>query len=217
VSFPTPASFKEADTGRYIVNNVENANQFGVSNPNDLIGLTIYDLTSFVPAKFGAQHADWVAKLDFDVREKLTVGRKLHSFLSPNGDIQYQETIKFPVLGNRRNVLGIVSYSQTRTESLPNAKLYCLYQEYYGRKEAVMRTLTSLGVSSSFHIPPTDTQFRVFLAKAERYANKDIARLLGMSPRTVECHLDALRNKVLDGDLRRVFARIKRGAPCVDR
>lgn len=43
-NFPVSASLKEADTGRYIVNNLYNARQFGVENPADLAGLTIHEL-----------------------------------------------------------------------------------------------------------------------------------------------------------------------------
>lgn len=43
-SFPVSASLKEADTGKYIINNAHNARQFGVENPADLVGLTIRDI-----------------------------------------------------------------------------------------------------------------------------------------------------------------------------
>jgi len=215
-SFPIPASFKEADTGKYIVSNSANSVQLGVSNPDDLIGLTIHDI-KFCEPEWGARYANMIARLDFRARDGKTFVMGRHRFLDDNGDAQYEHMTKFPVLGIRRNILGIVTYRQDRTETLPPSELYRLYRDFYKTPEAIRRVLVCLDVEASFIISPTDTQFRVFLAKAERHANKDIARLLGMSPRTVECHLDALRNKVVDGDLRRVFAQIKRGAPCVDR
>jgi len=215
-SFPSPASFKEADTGKYIANSTVNARQYGVSNPRDLTGLTIHDIQSFIQPIFGAQHADWVVKLDFHVREKKIVGSRKHPFLTLSGEMQYQETLKYPVLGSRQNILGIVTYSQDRTDSLSPGNLYQLYRDFYNPQDAIKRVLACLNIEASFFILPTETQFRVFLAKAERYPNKHIAKFLGMSPRTVECHLDALRNKVVEGDLRRVLSLVKRSRPCAE-
>ncbi|CAJ4143223.1 transcriptional regulator [Burkholderia pseudomallei] len=35
-NFPTSASLKTADTGKYIANNIHNSIQFGIKNPKDL-------------------------------------------------------------------------------------------------------------------------------------------------------------------------------------
>ncbi len=43
-NFPTSASLKTADTGKYIANNIHNSIQFGIKNPKDLEGLTIQDV-----------------------------------------------------------------------------------------------------------------------------------------------------------------------------
>jgi len=214
-NFPVPASFKEADTGKYIVNNFANSRQFGIQNPKDLIGLTIHDV-KFCQVGWGTHYANMIAALDFHAREKKAAVLGKHQFIDDNGEVQYEEMTKFPVLGSQQNILGIVTYRYDRTEMLSHSKLYQLYRDFYTAHESIKRVLACLNIEASFFILPTETQFRVFLAKAERYPNKHIAKFLGMSPRTVECHLDALRNKVVEGDLRRVLSLVKRSRPCAE-
>jgi hypothetical protein len=204
-NFPVSASLKEADTGKYIINNSYNSQQFGVRNAMDLIGLTIRDL-KFCQPEWGTRYVHMIEKLDFRAREKKShmIGR--HQFLDDSGEAQLEEMVKFPVLGSRRNILGIVTYRHDITPTLPPNNLYRLYRNFYDAKSAIKRVLIYLEVDKYFVKAPTDAQFRVFLLKTERFANKEIAKFLGTSDRTVECHLDAMRNKVVDGNLPRVLS-----------
>jgi len=212
-NFPIPASLKEADTGKYIINNLYNSRQFGVENPMDLVGLTIRDL-KFCQPEWGARYAKMIEKLDFRAREKKTHMLDRHKFLDESGEAQLEEMVKFPVLGSRRNILGIVTYRNDITPTLSPDNLYRLYRDFYDAKNAIKRVLVYLEIDQCFVMLPTDAQFRVFLLKTERFANKEIAKFLGTSGRTVECHLDALRNKVVDGNLSRVLSLVKWNAPC---
>ena len=67
-NFPVSASLKEADTGKYVVNNSYFSRQFGVENPMDLVGITIRDL-KFRQHEWGTQYATLIEKLDFHARE----------------------------------------------------------------------------------------------------------------------------------------------------
>ena len=212
-SFPVSASFKEADTGKYIVNNVHNSRQFGIQNPMDLVGLTIHDV-KFCQAEWGVRYASMIAKLDFCARDKKAHMLGRHQFLDDSGEAQLEAMTKFPVLGSRRNILGIVTYRHDITPTLSPSKLYRLYRDFYDAKNAIKRVLICLEVDRYFVVLPSDAQFRVFLFRAERFANKEIAKFLGMSDRTVECHLDALRNKLIDGNLCHVLSLVKWSASC---
>lgn len=211
--FPVPASFKEADTGKYIVNNAINSRQFGIDNPQDLVGLTIHDVR-FGQPKWGAQYAHSIAKLDLYVREKKTVAIGKHQFLDDSGEVQLEEMTKMPILGTRRNILGIVTYRYDITSTLSSRELYELYRSFYDASNAVKRVLTCLDIDQYFTALPTQAQFRVFLSKSERFTNREIAKLLGISDRTVECHIDDLRSKVVDNNLQQALAAIKRDALC---
>lgn len=212
--FPVSASLKEADTGRYIVNNAYNARQFGVADPSQLVGLTIHDL--------GARRSDWgmryahtIEKLDFSARDKKTHVLGRHGFLDDSGEAQLEEMVKFPVLGARGNILGIVTYRHDITQSLPPNSLYRLQLHFHDTQIAIKRTLSYLKIAQCFIALPTDAQLRVFLLKVERFSNKEVGKFLGMSDRTVECHFSALRNKVVDGNLAHVLSLIKWNSPCV--
>lgn len=214
-NFPVSASLKEADTGKYIVNNRYNSMQFGVKNPKDLVGLTINDL-KFRQPEWGARYANMIEKLDFRARTTKSHVLGRHQFLDDNGDAQLEEMVKFPVLGSRQNILGIVTYRHDLTPTLPPGNLYQLYRKFYDVTNAIRRVLISLGIDPCFSVLPTDAQFRVLLLKTERLSNKEIAKLIGISDRTVECHLDALRQKVIDGNLPRVLSLVKWNTLCAD-
>ncbi|TKC85992.1 LuxR family transcriptional regulator [Trinickia terrae] len=212
-NFPVSASLKEADTGKYIVNNPYNSMQFGVQNPKDLAGLTIKDL-KFRQPEWGAQYATMIEKLDFRAREMKSHVLGRHQFLDDNGAAQLEEMVKFPVLGSRRNILGIVTYRHDLTPTLPPSNLYKLHRKFYGATNAIKRVLICLEIDRCFAAAPTDAQFRVLLLKIERFTNKEIAKFIGISDRTVECHLDALRHKVIDGNLPRVLSLVKWNTVC---
>jgi hypothetical protein len=214
-NFPVSASFKEADTGRYIVNNAYNSRQFGVENPKDLEGLTIRDL-NFCQPEWGKQYSGMIEELDFNAREKKSHMLGRHQFIDNHGEVQLEEMVKFPVLGSRGNILGIVTYRHDITPVLSPNNIYHLYRGFYDAKNAIKRVLVCLEVDQYFVAQPTEAQFRVFLLKAERFANKEVAKFLGTSDRTVECHLVALRNKVVEGNLSRVLSLVKWSSGCAD-
>lgn len=212
-NFPVSASLKEIGTGKYIINNVHNSRQFGVENPMDLVGLTIHDL-KFCQPEWGVRYANIIEKLDFCAIERKShvIGR--HQFLNDCGEVQLEEMAKFPVLSSRRKILGIVTYRNDITHTLTPSALYRLYRDFYDSVNSIVRISACLEVDRYFVALPTDAQFRVFLLKLERLTNKEIAKSIGASFRTVECHLDALRNKIVDGNLLRVLSRVKWGDSC---
>ncbi|OJA25016.1 helix-turn-helix transcriptional regulator [Burkholderia ubonensis] len=212
-NFPTSASLKEADTGRYIVNNLHNSLQFGIKNPKDLLGLTIQDIR-FNQPDWGAQYAKSIERLDLSTREKKShvIGR--HQFLDACGEAQVEEMVKFPVLGTRKNILGIVTYRHDITRTLPPINVYLLNRKFYNTASSIERTLTYFKVHQYFITPLTDAQVRVFLLRSERLSTKEISRFLRISDRTVECHCAALRNKVIDGNLPYVLSLMKESVSC---
>jgi Bacterial regulatory proteins, luxR family/PAS fold len=207
--FPQPTTFKAADTGKYIFSNVANSKNYGVLFPEELVGLTVHDLNFAQPA-WRTRFAQKITELDLRVREEKTLVTGKRSMLLNSGAILYEELVKFPVLDASKRVLGIVSYTQDLTVALSGTELYRQYLCVYNKLDAIQRVLVHLKVDASFTLLPTEAQFRVFLEKAQGYENKEIAKRLGFSPRTVETHLAALRNKVVGDDLRRALSLAKR-------
>jgi hypothetical protein len=212
-NFPIPASLKEADTGKYVLNNVHNSQQFGIANPQDLVGLTINDVR-FRQQEWGIQYARAIEKLDHFARETKSHATDRHQFLDDSGEAQLEEMVKFPVLSSRKKVLGIVTYRNDITQTLSTMELYQLYRNFYKPNDAIMRVMIRTGINQYFISPPTETQFRVLILKSDRRSNKEIAITLNMSVRTVECHIDALRNKLFDGNLQRLKTLNQKNASC---
>ncbi|WP_231748370.1 helix-turn-helix domain-containing protein [Burkholderia sp. ABCPW 14] len=207
-NFPTSASLKEADTGKYIINNAHNSLQFGIKNPKDLIGLRIQDI-KFNQPDWGAQYARSIERLDLSAREKKSHVMGRHQFLDDCGEAQVEEMVKFPVIGVRGNILGIVTYRNDITRTLPPINVYRLYKKFYNSIESVNRTLIYFKIDRHFINPLTDAQIQVFLLKVERLTNKEISKFLHISDRTVECHCTALRNKLIDENLPYVLSLVK--------
>lgn len=67
-NFPTSASLKTADTGKYIANNIHNSIQFGIKNPKDLEGLTMQDV-KFNQKDWGIRYAQLIQDLDRSARK----------------------------------------------------------------------------------------------------------------------------------------------------
>lgn len=212
-NFPTSASLKAADTGKYIINNYHNSIQFGIKNPKDLEGLTIQDV-KFNKKDWGVRYARLIQDLDHSARVNKSHVLGRHQFLDDCGEAQVEEMIKFPILGSRRNILGIVTYRNDITRTLPPIEIYRLNRVFYGITDSINRTLIYYGVEKYFFVPPTDAQIQVFLMKSERLSNKEISRFLGISDRTVECHCAALRNKIIDGNLPYVLSLVKGSFSC---
>lgn len=212
-NFPTSASLKTADTGKYIATNIHNSIQFGIKNPKDLEGLTIQDV-KFNQKDWGIRYAQLIQDLDRSARENKSHVMGRHQFLDDCGEAQVEEMIKFPILGSRGNILGIVTYRNDITRTLPPIEIYRLNRGFYGASESINRVLIYFGIEKYFFAPLTDAQIQVFLLKSERLTNKEISRLLGISDRTVECHCAALRSKIIDGNLPYILSLVKGSFSC---
>ncbi|MFJ2995720.1 LuxR C-terminal-related transcriptional regulator [Pandoraea sp. NPDC087047] len=197
-NFPVSASLKTADTGQYVVNNAHNSRQFGIENPRDIKGLTIKDIR-FRATEWGKLYAKSIAEHDFLVHENQTSVTLRNRFLDDSGDAQMEEMTKLPIMGTRGNVLGITTFRRDITSTLPPISVYQLNRNFYRATDAIERTMIFFGIKEYFILAPSETQFRVFLLKAERLTNKEISRALRISDRTVECHCVAIRNKVAEG------------------
>jgi DNA-binding CsgD family transcriptional regulator len=206
--YPHPAYLKEIETDKFIACNAHAAKRWGLPSPDEFVGRTLHDL-AYVETVWGRKHADMIAVLDFRIREEKIPVASRHAFLDANGDAQWVELIKLPVLSRAHKVIASVSYRRDLTHTLSYGEVFDLYRRYYDAHAAVKLTLAYFGAESCFFAPPTETQLRVFLAKAERYSAKQTARLMGISHRTVECHVEALTNKVVGGNLTQALSQVR--------
>jgi len=208
--YPHSASFKTQDTGRYLYANHRFADDVGFAHPDELIGLTVHDL-QFARTPSGSAQARALAQLDFEACEKREMARRCFAFCkTDSGKLQFDEVLKLPVTGRHNTILGVVTLQNDLTHTLSPTQVYQAYRCCYQGAEAISRTLQFLGIEHCFTVNPTEAPFKILLARAERLSTKQIAQQLGISPRTVDYQIDSLRNRLLDGDLRRVLRLVKR-------
>ena len=211
--FPYPACFKTIDTGKYVACNSVIAGLFGIA-PEDMEGLTIGDLKFLQPA-WGKSYADKITQLDLRVRDEKDTVMDKHLYLAGNGDVLYQEMVKFPVLGAKKAVLGIVSYSDDLRPTLSYPTLYRAYRHFHGRQESVKRVLAYLKIDVHMHALPTEIQLLVFLEKADGHADEEIARRLLLSVQQVESHLVVVRDMIVNRNLYTLLTPLMRHTkPC---
>lgn len=94
-NFPVTASLKEADAGRYLINNVHNLREFGVREGRDITGLRIQDI-AFPTTEWGRQFARLVEMLDVVAQETRSPAIQRSPFIDSCGNVQMGEITKFP-------------------------------------------------------------------------------------------------------------------------
>ncbi len=93
-----------------------------------------------------------------------------------------------------------ISYVLTINEDITNQvsllKLWQLYKVLFKNKNIAMsKYLQYTGVYDFFYELPTNTELIILLTRQFKVTSKDIAKVLYISQRTVETHINNLRNK----------------------
>jgi DNA-binding CsgD family transcriptional regulator len=203
---PNPLNFKEPKSGKYVCANDLSARQVGLESAQQMVGLTVHDL-DFSQSEWGNALAEKIAKMDYLVREKKAPVGDTATFL--NHEILIHETVtKFPILGHRGNVLGIVTFNQELTQCLCHRSLYRLYKKICG-KQAIEKLLHHLEVACWFFTLPTEMELLVLLERAAGNVDKEIAKAYDVSTRTIETHFVNLRTKLKGNTLPAIVSQLR--------
>jgi len=203
-----PASIKSPESEKYIFSNAANTDLMGFASTDQLIGLTVHDL-NFSRSQQGNAWAEKIRRMDCLARKKKCAVEDTDKYLNENGILSYKTTTKLPLIGMRGNVFGIVTFSQDLTHRLSHRLLYEQYKHICGKKIAIQRTLRHLEVECFFYTPPTETELLVLIQRAAGNVDKDIARVHGVSIRTIETHFVNLRAKLKGEVLPGVIFRLR--------
>jgi hypothetical protein len=137
-NFPVSASLKEADTGKYVINNVHNLREFGVREGRDVTGLRIQDI-SFPTTEWGRHFAGLVEMLDIVAQETKSPTIRRSPFVDVCGNVQMGEITKLPIFGFNGKVLGIVTYRHDVTRTIPPIHVYRIYRYFHPIVDAINR------------------------------------------------------------------------------
>jgi hypothetical protein len=192
--FDYPIDIKDAWTGKYIRNNLAASEVSGLS-PEERLGMDIQDI-----AKINRIKDTTIAKVVNADQQVVKTGLPAsfnHIFLNKDGSLLVDKVVKKPILGQQGRPIAILSYAYTVTQYIDLAELYAFYRTYYNKRNAVQRFLKHLHLEREFIEPPTDQElFALLVIQKNVSASKYVAKLMNLSPRTIEEYKSRLRSKL---------------------
>jgi|GEM_PF-1727922 len=202
-----PVDVKDVKTGRYIVNNKAASEVSGLT-PEERIGLDVYDIAAINKIKNHALNKLVAADHRVAATSMPTVLK--HIFLNKDGIILLDKVIKKPILGQNNQTIAILSCAYNLTPYIKPATLYSLYKTYYPKKQAIQILLRYLNITQFFNIMPTEKELQTLLVmEANLPSSKYVARLMQISPRTVEYYKSRLCQKLHRIDLNQLLMKLR--------
>jgi len=217
---PVVAHLKDAQTGKYILNNQHHIQSLGLSSKDSLIGLTAHDLfeKSEIYSQLGPAVLSWkdeqlkkTEEWDDQVR---TTQRPLsfqNVYCLVSGFIEMEFSIKLPISSHKdKKTAAILTYNQDITDSHYNlSSLFKLYRGYYFDKQAITLLLQYLKIDDYFIHLPTVREMQMLFALHEQTNRKKAARLLNISCHTLASHFQHLKEKLIIPDLNEVLRQLR--------
>lgn len=189
-----PVDVKDVRTWKYILNNKAASEVSGLA-PEDRVGLDVHDIGRINKIKETA--IEKVVKADCQVATTSRPVTFHHIFLQKNGMILMDRVVKKPILGQNNKTIAVLSYAYNITAHIDLSQLYAFYKSYYPKKMAIHIFLRHIKVEMYFREAPTDQELQTLLVMREHLASsKHVARIMNLSPRTIEEYKSRLRNKL---------------------
>lgn len=192
-TLPHAAHLKAVDTGKYLISNSPNANLFGIT-PQDMIGLTVNDLEDYVD--YEPEYPDYIKNLDKQTVYNASPTRYQENFLTHEGYIRVQNTIKVPMLDSNNKVIAIFTCDDNLTNSIDTIYLFHLYKQRYAKRQAIAYFLRFFKIETYFNILPTEAELLTLLALQTERTYKRASTRLKLQLRTIDTNLSRLREKL---------------------
>lgn len=187
---------KDAKSGKYLDANHKHVSVYNLNKPEEIIGSTVWDLNN-VMNQMWLDNACQIAKYDEEV---IATGKPfIHPkrvWLNAQGQIWAHHMSRIPVMGQKKNIIAILSIGQDLTHTLKLEELYSYYCKFYKDKSTARRKfLEHVNVFGMFIELPTDAEIKTLIAKAILIQNKEVANYLKIALATVETHINRLGQK----------------------
>lgn len=196
-SFNGTAHLKDLKSGKYVLSNDANIKKVGLTNINDICGLTVHDLHSHMKNYWGEDMAKQISKLDNKLKTNPEIIIDQNRFyLNANQFVFIHNMKKYPILNAEKKISYVLTINEDITNQVSLLKLWQLYKVLFKNKNIAMsKYLQYTGVYDFFYELPTNTELIILLTRQFKVTSKDIAKVLYISQRTVETHINNLRNK----------------------
>lgn len=200
-AFPTPAHLKDPQTKRYLYTNEANLKIYGLTQPQQLIGLSIYDLDNFMQPCWGNDFARQIDLLDQQVVQQVTmVSAPRRILLDKYGLIHIQNMTKVPIINEHNIVSAILTTVFDVTNTLDRLTIFEYYQQHYQmRREANEYFMRHVRICYLFSDILTTKEIECLLYMVENNAYKFVANRMGVSVKTIEAHNKRITNKIKQG------------------
>jgi len=213
------SSIKDAQTKKYIQMNYLWAENLGFDSTEELIGLTVDDITYKEQSRiWGAkdifihlrdEQQKKIKRLDDQTKISKECVNFDHILFDSEGFLILEETRKIPIISFKtEKVVAIFTYGQNTTLQLSLFNLLDLYKKYYPETQAIKQLLRYLRLDKYFTETPTLTEMRLLITMRQDPRHKCAAKALGLAVGTVEVYAHKLRDK-LTTDLNNVLAGLR--------
>jgi DNA-binding CsgD family transcriptional regulator len=202
-ALPTPAHLKDPQNKRYIHTNLPNLGIYSLTKPQDLIGLSVYDVDEFMKPYWGGKFAYDINMLDQHVlNESKTIVTSQRVFLDKSGLVHLQDMIKTPVLNEKGCVRLILTTSFDTTDALDKRAIFRFYQKVYPTKRtANLFFMRHIKINHFFMETLSTKEIECLLCMIENNAYKIIATKMEVSLKMVEAHINHIANKMAQGSV----------------
>lgn len=177
----------------FMESNNECAVLFGFNKSKDLVGLTDYD----IPCKL-VECADIFQKQDRQVMLSEEPLKVIAMHFCANNEPKMLLTTKSPLYDNKNNIIGTLGWCVDISKALNNIhQLFVNIATQSKNKKNPLSNSYIIGDTASTYLTmqlsPRQLECLFFLLRGKTY--KEIARILELSPRTIEKHVDILKEK----------------------
>lgn len=191
---------KELNSGKYVASNSPNLKVFGMNAADDIIGLTLRDMHSFMKPFWGNTAKEVQNYDDMVLVKEQLVEDHNRAWLNARGLLWHHKMLKHPVVNNKGVVSYVLTISQTVDCKIGYKALYKQYQKFYKDYNICMLKFLEHVNLIAFFNPitlPTEKQLDIIMLKANYYLNKQIAYALNVSTRAIDYHINEINRKLI--------------------
>lgn len=214
------AHLKDVQTKKYIQCNFHCAQYMGFESVSSIEGLPVSDLEciwkykSDIDDLYFNRWRKWRVEINRKIEHQAYVTQQPASIksisITSTGFIHIDNMTRLPVLSpNNKKVTAILNLGHNLTSYYDLFSLLNLYRRFYPDQQAIQLFLRFLNIESCFLQPLNLTEVRLLLAMRPDSQRKQVAKLLNISPGTVEHYVSNLYEKLTEANLHQLLIRLR--------
>jgi DNA-binding CsgD family transcriptional regulator len=197
---PGSAHIKSIDGFKYLISNQGTINLFGFKSENDLFGKDDYQIACHMKHRWPNKLADEIRNYDLTIlkHKKNLIGIKETPYLDAQGKVVVHYLNKMPVFFNDENPFAVLTIAFDISALKDISFLKNTYRRLYADpKQAHLKFLEHIQFAKGLSQDTVSSrEFDCLELLAQGKSAKEIGLILNISSRTVETHIDNLKDKL---------------------